>query len=65
MGDAPVLFAWLGGEEAVVGQIADFAEFRVDGLLEAGFVADFVDEFVGADQYVGLAFGEAKAVNVA
>lgn len=46
VGDAPVLLAKFCREEAVVGEVSDFPEFVVDGLLESCFVADFVDEFV-------------------
>lgn len=46
MGDSPVFFVEFCGEEAVVGNVSEFPEFIVDGFLETGFVADFVDELV-------------------
>lgn len=47
VGDAPVLLAaGFCCEEAIVGKVSEFPEFVVDGLLEACFVAYFVDEFV-------------------
>jgi hypothetical protein len=49
--DGPILLAGvLGREEAIVGPVADLIQRRANGLGESFFVADLVNQFVGAEE---------------
>jgi hypothetical protein len=56
MGNRPVFLPGeIGREQAIVNAVSNLIQPRCDNLGESLFVADFIDEFVGADEYSGPA----------
>lgn len=55
MGNSPILLAGIiRREKTIMGTISDLFQACCDNFAKTVFIADFIDELVGADEYTWL-----------